>query len=304
MPNDADSTSGPDTDGDGISDDKEGTTTDTDSDGVEDYLESNIADEDGITDHLDPFNDSDGDGLTNIQEIRDGTDPTDVQDFFYPKVYCNNSNTPTEVVEILNPTTGKIWMDRNLGATRVPVHIWTDDQGWGDLYQWGRDSDGHQCRTSPTTTVISSSIIPGHGDFIYTKDNGGDWLTTPNSNLWQGVDGKNNPCPKGFRIPTSVELDNERLSWAEIDNVWRTGNNDESAYRSPLKWSLSGFRDDDGRIFECYQCETNSSGEKGRVWASDAKHLLYKTEYAGVTYDYPYFSFVKSLGAAVRCIKD
>ncbi|MFT7002526.1 MAG: hypothetical protein ACJAVW_003569 [Spirosomataceae bacterium] len=48
---------------------------------------------------------------------------------------------------VTNPTTGKIWMDRNLGATRVATSS-TDAYAYGDLYQWGRATDGHTLRTS------------------------------------------------------------------------------------------------------------------------------------------------------------
>ena len=37
--------------------------------------------------------------------------------------------------EILSPT-GKIWMDKNLGATQVATSS-TDAASYGDLYQWG-----------------------------------------------------------------------------------------------------------------------------------------------------------------------
>jgi hypothetical protein len=62
-------------------------------------------------------------------------------------VFC--ANGPTTVVEVTNPTTGKTWMDRNLGATQVATSS-TDAAAYGDLYQWGRRADGHQCRTSAT----------------------------------------------------------------------------------------------------------------------------------------------------------
>jgi uncharacterized protein (TIGR02145 family) len=32
-----------------------------------------------------------------------------------------------------------------------------------------------------------------------------DWRVPQNDNLWQGVDGTNNPCPEGWRIPTQTE---------------------------------------------------------------------------------------------------
>jgi hypothetical protein len=49
------------------------------------------------------------------------------------------------IVDVLNPATGKTWMDRNLGAAQLATAS-NDVAAYGDLYQWGRFSDGHQCR--------------------------------------------------------------------------------------------------------------------------------------------------------------
>ena len=56
-------------------------------------------------------------------------------------------------------------MDRNLGASQVATSS-DDAASYGDLYQWGRGTDGHQIRTSATTTTLSSADVPGHGNFI------------------------------------------------------------------------------------------------------------------------------------------
>ncbi|MFN5629972.1 MAG: hypothetical protein ACK48W_11880, partial [Bacteroidota bacterium] len=98
----------------------------------------------------------------------------------YPpnSVFC--TGTPTVIVDVTNPATGRIWMDRNLGATQAATSS-TDANAYGDLYQWGRRSDGHQCRTSPTTSALSSTDTPPHGDFIIDWD----WRNPQNNNLWQ-----------------------------------------------------------------------------------------------------------------------
>jgi hypothetical protein len=131
--------------------------------------------------------------------------------------------TLTKVKDVLNPTTGKTWMDRNLGASRVAISS-TDSQSYGDLYQWGRRSDGHQCRNSTTTTILSSTDQPGNGNFIIGSS---DWRNPQNNNLWQGVNGVNNPCPTGYRLPTQTELNAERLSWS--------ANSSAGAFASSLK---------------------------------------------------------------------
>jgi hypothetical protein len=112
----------------------------------------------------------------------------------------------TAIIEITDAR-GRAWMDRNLGAESVGEH--------GDLYQWGRAADGHQKRNSGVTQGESDTDQPTHGLFILTRYQYGtygnittpynDWRTPQNNNLWQGVNGVNNPCPTGFRIPTKEE---------------------------------------------------------------------------------------------------
>lgn len=150
-------------------------------------------------------------------------------------VHCG---APTEIVDVTNPVTGKTWMDRNLGASRAATSE-TDTQAYGDYYQWGRGSDGHQCSNSLTTPTLSASDTPGHNRFItiggaISTANPSDWRTPQNNNLWQGVNGTNNPCPTGYRIPTNDEWNAEILSY----NI----TNSSSAFNSPLKITLAGTR--------------------------------------------------------------
>tara|TARA_B100000795_G_scaffold68454_1_gene47468 strand:- start:284 stop:1060 length:777 start_codon:yes stop_codon:yes gene_type:complete len=129
-----------------------------------------------------------------------------------------------------SPLTGQTWMDRNLGAESVATSF-DDVNSFGDLYQWGRMNDGHQLRNSSTTNSISSTNSPNHANFILGSS---DWLLNPDNNLWQGVNGENNPCPEGFRIPTEEEFEAERLTWSSNDA--------SGAFKSPLKLSVGGAR--------------------------------------------------------------
>nr|WP_320009862.1 hypothetical protein [uncultured Desulfobulbus sp.] len=47
-----------------------------------------------------------------------------------------------EVGTVTSPT-GRVWMDHNLGASRVATS-YDDKEAYGNLYQWGRGSDGHE----------------------------------------------------------------------------------------------------------------------------------------------------------------
>jgi len=154
--------------------------------------------------------------------------------------------------DVTNPTTGKSWMDRNLGASQVATSS-TDANSYGDLYQWGRAVDGHQTRTSATTSTRSSTDLPGNANFILDPNPPYDWRSTANSNLWQGVNGVNNPCPSGYRLPTQAEWDAERLSWSS--------QNAAGAFASPLKLPMAGRRDISNGA-------TTQVGTQGWYWSS------------------------------------
>jgi len=205
----------------------------------------------------------------------------------YPagSVFCASGETA--IVEVTNPTTGKTWMDRNLGASQVATSS-TDANSYGDFYQWGRRSDGHQCRTSANTSTLSSVDQPTHGDFILASNTSTDWLSPQNTNLWQGVNGVNNPCPSGYRLPTDIELEAERLSWIASTSA--------GAFASPLKLPLSGFR-------SSINGSLNYVGTGGNYWSSavsgtNSRNLYFYSSNANVDVS------SRAYGSAVRCIKD
>ena len=57
---------------------------------------------------------------------------------------------------ITSSVTGKVWMDKNLGASQVCTSF-DDSNCYGDYYQWGRDTDGHQVSTSDTNLTQATS---------------------------------------------------------------------------------------------------------------------------------------------------
>jgi uncharacterized protein (TIGR02145 family) len=113
---------------------------------------------------------------------------------------------------VVTTTTGRTWMQWNLGATAFPSDN-TTTSAMGSLYQWGRRTDGHQTRTNPTPLQINYSTAPKtyNAASIGNKFLWGypSWLNPQNDHLWQGVNGINNPCPSGYRVPTANEFSSE-----------------------------------------------------------------------------------------------
>ena len=205
----------------------------------------------------------------------------------YPSGSTFCASGPSSIVDVTNPTTGKVWMDRNLGATQVATSS-TDANSYGDLYQWGRRSDGHQCRNSTVTSTLSSTDQPADGKFILVNATPNDWRSPQNNNLWQGVSGTNNPCPLGYRLPTETELNEERLTWST--------QNSSGAYASPLKWTMAGRRN--------YSNGTLSTvGTNGYYWTS----TILTTFTRSLSYtasSYTWNSQLRGYGISVRCIKE
>ena len=195
--------------------------------------------------------------------------------------------TTTTVVAVLGAG-GATWMDRNLGASRVATSQ-TDSYSYGDLYQWGRFTDGHQSRTSSTVNTNSDIDNPPHGDWITEPHNPYDWRTPQNDNLWQGVNGINNPCPIGYRLPTETEWITEFQAWSSQDAA--------GGFNSPLKLSLGGERSsNDGDLINV--------GNTGYYWTSTVNNGSWANRLN--------VSFVANInkygarggGASVRCIKN
>lgn len=207
---------------------------------------------------------------------------------------------------VLSPTR-RCWLDRNLGAEGIG--------GYGDLFQWGRGVDGHQSRSSSTSSTRASSYLNPGSSFITDSPVSGDWLATRNDSLWQGVSGVNNPCPSGYRLPTISEWN------AEISaGGWSIYTDTEA---SSLKLPTAGYRNGiNGNVVNSKSGYTNADINSygpyilGGYWTSTVHTSTSIYDNAGPRYDswILHISYTsgsvggavmpRDTGFSVRCIKD
>lgn len=226
---------------------------------------------------------------------------------------------PTVVKEIVT-TTGKTWMDRNLGASRAATDS-NDFFSYGCKYQWGRGNDGHASinYTSSTagtsvngiTTVLSLGDVPGNAQFIrgntsasaYGSSPNPDWRSSANDNLWQGINGNNNPCPAGFRVPTQTEIVNE-LNTNRDFNGTVYYYSISTAFSNILKLPASGDRYMSNNTNELI----SNLNILIRLWTSSINSGTTVNGQARVLQAGSNYGFVdnmtRSWGLAVRCIKN
>lgn len=189
---------------------------------------------------------------------------------------------------IKSPYTNKIWLDRNLGASRVCRYS-EDVKCYGDYFQWGRDADGHEKKKSITTSELSDNTQVVHSKFIISdKINRGDWLIKKNNKLWNKKHMINNPCPENFRVPSINELKAETLSVDVKNSI--------DAYNIFLKLPVAGYR-------RSFAYSVGYEGTFGDIWSSDvyknsAKYLALSINNASIS------NASRAFGFSLRCIQN
>lgn len=202
--------------------------------------------------------------------------------------------------------TSEEWMQTNLGAyynkvghpsfnpDAIPASV-SDYNAFGSVFQWGRYSDGHELinwisgteniNTSVNLTTVTTVTgdVANHNRMILSQQ----WQQTPNSNLWQGESGLNNPCPKGFRVPLQSEYTKE--------STLNGFQNINDAFNSDFKIVGPGARRYQDGLFE------NPPGVQSVYWTSGVQNqnISYDYHFQSTVYEH---STVRGFAFCVRCI--
>ena len=184
-----------------------------------------------------------------------------------------------EYKEVVSPTTGRIWLDRNLGATQVAQSP-DDKKSYGDYYQWGREADGHEKKDSNNFITVDRFT----DDWTYEDKDG-----SKRSYFWSKIDGSG-ICPPGYRVPTIEELELEMK-----EGNW---DNTDDCFNSFLKLPLAGDRSHS-------DASLDDQGSSGYVWSSSVDDssswcLFFGSNLVDSDLNYRYYS---DNGRSVRCIK-
>ena len=205
---------------------------------------------------------------------------------------------------------GVVWAPVNCG-----YHA--EDFKYGKLYQWGRKY-GQGYDGDATTPVVEDggiSLIAGiHQDNANKFYKGSavannDWLYSGYSVLWnlgseyEPVKTEYDPCPEGWRVPTSAELESLSLNYSEWttneegqNGYWFCGSNEYTSEVSQIFLPAAGWRNSGGGIAAL-------RGTLADYWSSTFKYPKAERlafDNSGVQMG----EAARAYGFSVRCVQD
>jgi Fibrobacter succinogenes major domain (Fib_succ_major) len=218
----------------------------------------------------------------------------------------NTGNTTTHRMLYLPAVSegGSIWLNNNLGADYAntnkasfnPAQQATSQSDYlacGSLFQWGRKPDGHELinrasgsgSTAVNGTTSTNADNPAHALFIKVTLTPFDWRANQDGTLWATEASANNPCPAGFKLPSSGQLTGLFSVITEI----------ASAASCALKLPAAGLRSLAGTV--------SFQGSYGYYWSNspngtNASQRNFATGGTGVGLSN------RAYGYSVRCIKN
>jgi len=192
---------------------------------------------------------------------------------------------------VKSPYTGKLWLDRNLGASQV-CRALNDTACYGNYYQWGRNSDGHDKSNSVTTRMRAKKINKAGSKFIIAN---ADWSMvdkkgTKRVSNWSAIDGSS-ICPTGYRVPTNKEL------MAETTRAKNAITNNRDAFKNFLKLPSAGYS-------YAHSGEKDNKVSYGFLWTTTAADLGEAKNLQIDAYNATFKESYRAFGFSVRCVKN
>lgn len=255
-------------------------------------------------------------------------------DSYYDKLYLPVNIT----VQTDEGSVTQTWLDRNLGASRV-AEAADDHLSYGSHFQWSRKADGHEQvswtsanrgthpNINASQTLKLSRTEPETNEFIKVATNTEDWAATDGINdmygLWGGsrtpsfaascgdAAQANNPCPEGYRVPSSDEIYLMFETMLGLETHLTASGSlavpgiAETLASSPLRISLCGYTQATGNSTATAAGRTNQSG----YWCntsgtSEANGQARRIHIIAGTETITTSVTSRATGYAVRCIRD
>ncbi|MDR1763976.1 MAG: fibrobacter succinogenes major paralogous domain-containing protein [Dysgonamonadaceae bacterium] len=181
-----------------------------------------------------------------------------------------------------------------------------DMKVYGGLYQWGRQTDGHEQRNSGTVSTLADNPVPNHPYFILIQTSDYDWLSSKDATQrWgDGSDsanppkGANDPCPEGWKIPSQAQ-------WLAVTNsaynpliTWWSGPTNGKSVGRHLFIPAGGLREvTSGNLY--------SVGDYCYLWTSVAKNdLALSMSYSATGQNWSSYGEYRAWGFSVRCVME
>jgi uncharacterized protein (TIGR02145 family) len=243
-----------------------------------------------------------------------------VSTILFLKTICDSNIEPTDSyqVKVGGSTCGAyvapgVWKEFDCYNLAAIGKTTSDDPftpSWrlnGGYWQWGRKGpDPSQWYTANTPNFAHGPTGPGAGEANSGVINGWDTSSAPNGAWSETSKTTNDPCPAGFRVPTSVQwggvsVNNTQSAVGTLSTSWLDDTNYSSArfFGNRLMLPAAGYRDN-----YYYNGLLVDRGYRGIYWATGdeygdmAEYMVFYGSKYGTGGSY------RKMGFSVRCIKE